>query len=113
MTTNGERAQLARAAIDAYQVHHQGGQDLEDTVTDLVADVLHYAREQKLKPSRVADRALGIWRAEERDPSGDETNVQPTSNIKALYYGLAFAGAVSVLLLMADEIGEPLTTLIH
>jgi hypothetical protein len=84
--------------------------DLEDTVTDLIADLLHYAREKQLDPSRVAQGAWRMWRAEERDPNGDGTSVRkPKMAFKqALWYVVAFIGAVSAALLIFDEATEQL-----
>ena len=105
MATNSERAQWARAAIDAYQIH-QGGENLEDTVTDLVTDIFHYVREQKLKPSQVAEQALGIWRLENLGPTGvDKRPLLPAYfKTQAIWYALWFA----VIVLGTDEIVEQL-----
>jgi hypothetical protein len=108
MATNSERAQWARAAIDAYQIH-QGGQNLEDTVTDLVTDIFHYVQEQKLEPSQVAEQALGIWRLENLGPTGDrKRHLLPvhfkTQATQAIWYALWFA----VIVLGIDEIVEQL-----
>ena len=105
MATNSERAQWARAAIDAYQTH-QGGENLEDTITDLVTDIFHYVREQKLKPSQVAEQALGIWRSENLGPTGvDKRPLLPAHfKTQAIWYALWFA----VIVLGTDEIVEQL-----
>jgi len=105
MATNSERAQWARAAIDAYQTH-QGGQNLEDTITDLVTDVFHYVREQKLEPSQVAEQALGIWRLENLGPTGDgKRHLLPVHfKTQAIWYGLW----LTVIVLGIDEIVEQL-----
>lgn len=105
MVTNSERAQWARAAIDAYQIH-QGGQNLEDTITDLVTDVFHYVREQKLEPSQVAEQALGIWRLENLGPTGDgKRHLLPVHfKTQAIWYGLW----LTVIVLGIDEIVEQL-----
>jgi hypothetical protein len=105
MATNSERAHRARAAIDAYQIH-QDGQNLEDTITDLVTDIFHYARAQKLEPSQVAEQALGIWRLENFGPSGDlKSHLLPAHfKTQAIWYALWFA----VIVLGIDEIVEQL-----
>lgn len=110
-TTNSQRAHLGRGAIDAFMNKIEGEKaDLEDTVTDLIADLLHYAREKQLDPSRVAQRAWRLWRAEDRDPNGDGTRVRkPKMAFKqALWALLAILGAVSVALLIFDEAMEQL-----
>jgi hypothetical protein len=104
MATNSERAQWARAAIDTYQIH-QGGQNLEDIVTDLVTDVFHYVREQKLEPSQVAEQALGIWRLENRGMTGvGRRSLLVHFRTHAVWYALWFA----VVILGTDEIVEQL-----
>jgi hypothetical protein len=109
MATNSERAQWARAAIDAYQIH-QGGQNLEDTITDLVTDIFHYVQEQKLEPSQVAEQALGIWRLENLGPTGDverhgKRQLLPAHfKTQAIWYALWF----TVIVLGIDEIVEQL-----
>ena len=105
MATNSERAQWARAAIDTYQIH-QGGQNLEDTVTDLVTDIFHYVGEQELEPSQVAEQALEIWRLENLGPTGVGKRPLLTAHFKtqAIWYALWFA----VIVLGTDEIVEQL-----
>ena len=105
MATNSERAQWARQAIDAYQIH-QAGQNLEDTITDLVTDIFHYVREQKLEPSQVAEQALGIWRLETPSPTGEGKRRLLSVHFKTqvMWYALWF----TVIVLGIDEIMEQL-----
>jgi hypothetical protein len=110
MTSNNERAHLGRVAIEAFTAEIEEKGDLEDAVTDLIADVLHYAKEKRLDPSRVAQHALRVWRAEDRDPDGDgaRARLRKTAFKRALWYGLAFVGAGSYVLLLVDEAIEQL-----
>ena len=105
MATNSERAQWAREAIDTYQIR-QGGQNLEDTVTDLVTDIFHYVQEQELEPSQVAEQALGIWRMENLGPIVDgKRHLLPVHfKTQAIWYALWFV----VIILGTDEIVEQL-----
>ena len=102
MSRYGERAERARAALDALQ-----DGDGEDAVVDLIADCLHHARRRAMDPERVAERALSTWLAEDRDPTGDgkrHLGLGLIAHLKAhtvLYVMVAIA-----LALVIDELTE-------
>lgn len=101
MSRNGERAERARAALDALQT------DGEDAIVDLVADLLHYARRRTLDPKRVAERAVATWMAEDRDPTGDgkrHLGLGIIAHLRA--HTVLYAMAAVALALVADEITE-------
>lgn len=103
--TNDERARRARTALDAL---HDG--DGEDAAVDLIADCLHYCRRQAMDPEEIAQLAIGTWRTEDQDASGDGKRhlgpgVFARLRGRAVWYTLAVSVAVAVALL-ADEITE-------
>ena len=66
--TNEQRADWAAAAVAAFPLalpSPRGGLSREELIGDLVANLLHLARREKINPLRLVERAVGHFVAEE------------------------------------------------
>jgi hypothetical protein len=78
MVQNSERADWAQDALEAFASSCMPGEITEETVTDLICDIGHFAR-RKLGLNedavlRIYEFGIGAWIAEERHPEGDPWN---------------------------------------
>ena len=66
---NMERAQRAKAALDAYQ-GRDAGDTLADNIVDLVTDLMHLAHQNDIEPDYVARQSQDHYSAEVEEEAG-------------------------------------------
>jgi hypothetical protein len=65
ITTNADRAQVAAIAVSAYFAMVGGNR--QDTLPDLLGDIMHYADVYGLNFDRLLERARGMYTEEKRE----------------------------------------------
>jgi len=71
--SNEQRRMRAEAAMTAYQaVYATPDASYEETITDLIADLLHFAASEDLKPDEMISMALMHFEAESNEEADDD-----------------------------------------
>jgi hypothetical protein len=65
--TNKDRAGWGRETFEAYPLAHQYEDDLQTQLVDLLADLMHFAKEEELDFEEAMRRAEGHYSFEEED----------------------------------------------
>lgn len=78
MTTNRKRAAWAEACLDLF-ADATGSNLPDEAISDLIANLGHYAQREKLDFLKLVARAIGHWHLEQSDE--DSIDVLPTVTI--------------------------------
>jgi hypothetical protein len=75
MVSNDDRAEWAQVALQAFADECMFGRVSEESVTDLICDLGHFAERELSLPKtdiiRIFATAIGAWIAESRHPDGE------------------------------------------
>lgn len=71
---NAQRAAWAETALLKYSIAKEGGEELydipESVLTDILADLMHYAARESIDFNRCLDQATGHYEAEVSEEAG-------------------------------------------